>query len=343
MHKTLTHILAALSLLLMTVSVASCESIYDDDLQPCPVGLQLRFIYDYTLEGGNSFPTQVDCMTLHVYDATGKYVRTVTETTDALKSENYRMTLDLPAGKYRLIAYGGLECDEASFVHTQHPKDYADAHDTEIGLALHQDCLKKDHPRAKLHDLFYGSLDVTVKDSTDYTPHTVKMMKDTNHFRILLQNLNYEPMDGKDYEFSIVDDNTLFDHTNDLVDNGEVTYYSWESGSIGTGIAAKNSRAITQVQLAYAELSTSRLMTKRSPKLIVKLKETGEEVINLPLNNYLLAMMSERYKDKYGKQEFLDRQSNWNMTFFMHDAHTWAKTRIVVNDWEVRVNEVSGM
>ncbi|MCM1291362.1 MAG: FimB/Mfa2 family fimbrial subunit [Prevotella sp.] len=338
MKKTLRNIAATATTFLAILMLAtSCESIYDDDLEPCPQGLQVRFIYDYTLEGGNAFPEQVDCLTLHVYDADGNYVKSLTETTDQLKDENYRMTIDLPAGKYRLIAYGGLECDEASFLHTYKPQSGSKDH--EIGLQIHPDCLIPHHAKGKLHDLFYGTLNVTVDNPVNYTECTVPMMKDTNHFRIMLQNVNYEPLDGKDYEFTIEDDNTLFDHNNDLVDNGNVTYTSWASGKVSTGIVDAETKAINEVTLAYAELSTSRLMTKRTPKLVVTHKESGKEIINLPLNNYLLAMASDRYKDKYGPQEFLDRQSNWNMVFFMLDNQTWFKTVIKVNDWDVRVNE----
>lgn len=333
MKKTCATLLVALP---AAVTFTSCESIYDDELEPCPQGLQVRFIYDYTLEGGNAFMEQVDCLTLYVYDSNGNYVRTVTETSSVLADENYRMTLDLPAGDYHLMAYGGIECDEASFLHDDAPAE--GQHFSDVTLKLHPDCLEEGNDKAKLHDLFYGAIDVTVDNPTDYTPCTVKMMKDTNHFRIMLQNLNYEPLDGNDYDFIISDDNTLFNHANDLIDNGIVEYTAWDKGSVGTGIVDYETRTVTEVKLAYAELSTSRLMTKRSPTLIVKAKDNGEEIIRLPLNNYLWAMASERYKDKYGKQEFLDRESNWNMTFFMMDGHTWAKTHIVVNDWEVRVN-----
>ena len=44
-----------------------------------------------------------------------------------------------------------------------------------------------------------------------------------------------------------------------------------------------------EVIMAYAEFSTSRLMLKNSPKLVIRRKADGGEVVNIPLNNYLLA------------------------------------------------------
>ncbi len=42
---------------------SSCESIYED-LDPCPQGLRLRFVYDYNMEFANAFPSQVECLTV---------------------------------------------------------------------------------------------------------------------------------------------------------------------------------------------------------------------------------------------------------------------------------------
>ena len=91
--------------------------------------------------------------------------------------------------------------------------------------------------------------------------------------------------------------------------------------------------------MAYAEFSTSRLMLKNSPKLVIRRKEDAGEVLNIPLNNYLLAFRSEFYKDM-DKQEFLDRQSEWSMLFLLDTDYRWLKTTIKINDWTVRVNDI---
>ena len=291
--------------LMAFLALTGCNAILDDEPEPCPVGLEIRFVYDYNLERANAFPAQVDCLTLHIYDAEGKYVTTRTETSSVLSDENYRMAIDLPEGEYRLVAYGGAECGKASFSHTAIPA--SGSKDTELGM---------------------------------------KMMKNTNHFRLILQHMTYEPLDGHDYEFKIVDDNTLFDHNNLLVDNGMVTYTPWDCGSISTGTgeipgdnASGNSSTITEVQIAYADLSTSRLMTMRSPKLIVTHKESGSELINIPLNNYLLALRSNHF-DWCGEQEFLDRKSDWQLFFFLDDPRHWNSAFIRVDDWIVRINDI---
>ena len=244
---------------LMLVSLSSCEKIYDD-LEACPHGVSLRFVYDYNMAYANAFPKKVDCLTLYVYDSEDNYVATHVVTADSLlKDEGWRMQLELPEGSYHFVAYGG----------------------------------------------------------------------------IVLQDVNSEqPVYGKDFTFSITDDNTLFGENNDLIANGKVTYVPWAQGNTFIGV----DNAGRDVVGAYAELSVSRLMTKNSPVLLIRSKETGEHVIDIPLLKYLMLYRSDLYA-QMGTQEFLDRQSEWSMLFLLDSEKRWVQTYIKINDWTVRLNE----
>ena len=44
-----------------------------------------------------------------------------------------------------------------------------------------------------------------------------------------------------------------------------------------------------------------------------------------------------------GDQEFLDRENNWSLIFFLDNNHNWIRTHIVVNDWIVRINDAEFM
>ena len=61
-------------------------------------------------------------------------------------------------------------------------------------------------------------------------------------------------------------------------------------------------------------------------------------MIDFPLKRYLLLLRGERYK--MGDQEYLDRESRWTLFFFLRSNDIWLNTRIVVNDWVVRINDV---
>lgn len=295
----------------------------------------MRFVYDYNMEFANAFPRQVDCLTLYIYDDKDNYVDTKIVTGAELQDEDYRMTLDLEKGNYHFVAYGGLACDKSSFSLLQAPA--AGSKRTDLRAAMDADCLTVPE-RRNLHDMFWGQLTLATADL--YSEGTVKMMKNTNSIRIVLQHVDGTPVKADDFDFEIIDDNTLFNYDNDLLPNGDVTYIPWAKGQAQTGVSIVGPDQVVPqpVEVAYAELSTSRLMTKNSPRLLVKRHEDGETVIDFPLNNYLLLMRSDRYS-KMGDQEYLDRESRWTLYFFLQ-AGIWLQTRIVVNDWVVRINDI---
>ncbi len=320
---------AALCVASMSFAFSSCENIYED-LDPCAHGVSLRFIYDYNMEFANAFPKKVDCLTLYIYDEEGNYVDTRVVTGPELRDESYRMTLDLAPGKYRFVAYGGMACEKSSFSMVRAPAAGSKYDDAQA--RMDEDCLTNPD-RKKLHDMYWGQLTLTTADL--YQEGVVEMMKNTNNIRIMLQQMNGDPVDDKDFDFEITDDNTLFACDNDLVSNGEIVYTPWARGQVSAGLMGNNKEVI----MAYAEFSTSRLMLKNSPKLVIRRKADGGEVVNIPLNNYLLAFRSEFHRDM-DKQEFLDRESEWSMLFFLDADHVWLKTEIKINDWVVRVNEI---
>ena len=316
--------------------VSSCGAVYDDEPY-CNQGLSVRFVYDYNMEFANAFPSQVHCLTVFVYDAEGRYVRTVTETDPArLSDENWRMPIDLPEGTYSLLAYGGMACADASFSFTEEPS--AGSPRTDMGVALKPECLTTPQ---NLHPLFYGNLEVASVgwNDTDYIEVTVKMMKDTNNFRILLQNADGTPVHSDDYIFAITDNNTLFDWQNNLLPAPEVTYDPWDFGDIDGGQTEEGTLSV----LAYAEFATSRLVTGSAAKLTITRKSDGRTVLSIPLIRYLLMLKSQEF-GYMGSQEFLDRESRWNMIFFL-DSTTggWITTSIVINDWVVRINDIGDL
>lgn len=319
---------------LQMITLAACDSFIYNDLALCDEGLRLRFVYDYNMEFANAFPSQVDCLTLLVYDKDGNYIETRTETAaEMLSDENWRMTLDLPAGTYRLLAYGGMACADASFAFDTAPD--ASLPIDGVGVYLKPECITAP-VGTKLHDLFYGSLEVTVpEESTSYTEATVKMMKDTNNVRIVLQHADGSTVDNTDFTFAVTADNTGFDWNNDVIPTAVTSYCPWTRGQAVAGIDVDSGK---EVEVAFAEFSTSRFMAGTGPRLEIRRAADGSEVLSIPLVNYLLLLKSQEFA-WMGSQEFLDRESRWNMIFFLDRGNNWLKTQIVINGWVVRIND----
>ncbi len=314
--------------------LSSCDA-FKEDLPPCPEGVALRFVFDYNMEFANAFPSQVDCLTLLVYDAEGNYITTRTETTEVLADENWRMTIDLPAGQtYHFVAYGGLECSRSTFSFVSTPA--AGSQLSQLEVAMNADCISAD-PGKELHPLFFGDLDLAVPTGAlDYTAGTVYMMRDTNTLRILLQNVDGSPCNVEDFKFTLTDNNTLFNFSNDVISTAEgITYAPYVTGQSSAGTNEDDSETV----LAYAEFSLSRLMENSGARLTISAAENGESVLSIPIINYLLLLRSQQFASM-GNQEFLDREHRWNVILFLADGR-WIDTRIVINDWIVRINNAA--
>ncbi len=314
--------------------LTSCNA-FNEDLEECPRGLRLRFIYDYNMEFANAFPSQVDCLTLLIYNEEGQYVGTHTASRPELADENYRMTVDLPEGHYHLLAYGGMDCDQASFHFVETPAQGTLWQNVEV--EMNSGYVNQPEGR-ELHPLFYGALDAEVEDTdTEYREETVPMMKDTNNLRVLLQHIDGTPVDCELFDFSLTDDNTLMNYLNQPMPTAPVVYSPWTRGQASAGLNPDGSEAI----LAYAEFSFARLVTQNSPTLRVSLREDNTEVLQLPLINYLALLKSDHYASMT-TQEYLDRESRWSMIFFLDEKNNWVRTHIVINDWIVRINHFNG-
>lgn len=327
---------------LSAVGLVSCDAIYDD-IEKCPI--EIRFIYDYNMEWANAFHNQVDCLSVYFYDEDGNFVmkESVTDT-DLLKDEGFRLRPDLEPGNYHVVAYGGMECEKSSFSHINTPAK--GSHFTDLHVKLDDDCLSKQE-RKRLHNQFYGVLDFTVNSNTP-TYATVPMMRNTNSIQIALQHVDGSPIDVNDFVFEIFDDNNNFNHDNSLLPTGEIKYTPWNTENRSTGIDG-TSRAGEEWSAALAQFTTSRLVytktdpTKTTPTTLrVSKVEDGETVFEIPLVNYMLLFKDGNVTNPDGvnisHQEFLDRENTWNFVFFL-DNNLWLSTRIIINDWEVRINQ----
>lgn len=322
-----------LCLLVAAFGWISCESSIYTDQSDCPRGLSLRFVYDYNMEYANSFPKKVDCLSLYVFDEQGNFVKQLTETRDVLSKESYRMELELDAGNYTLVAYGGLACDEASFSIPEFTTRAS--HYDELSVTLNHDNFTSNEA---LHDLFYGKLNVSLGEE-EFVEETLYMMKDTNNIKIALQQINGKTIAASQFTFEITDDNTLFDKNNNIVPQGGIVYSPWATGEDIVGSWEDND---TPVSVAWAEFSTSRIVVENNPRLKVTNRETGDVVFSIPLKEYMLLLKSELYADMQS-QEYLDRESEWSMVFFLDDGFRWIDIQIIINGWTVRLNNIEDL
>lgn len=343
-------LLGYMTALLSTSLLSSC-GLVRDDLPPCPEDLkkviELRFVYDYNMEFANAFHNQVDCLSVYFFDKNGELMwkETVSDP-EVLADEDFRVYPELASGDYRVIAYGGMDCENSSFFQTGYFPE--GTHYSNLHVQLDPTCLLNPE-KYRLHNHYYGSLDFTVNPDEN-TKETVHMMRNTNSIQIALQNeTQKEPIDHNDFIFEITDDNNDFDHDNTLTPTGEITYQPWSKenrSAVSDPDPSDPTITGSSFHAAVAHFTTSRLMIANpntkpvATRLNVKRSLDNSVVLSVPLVNYMLMFKhdgSGAGLDKMDDQEYLDRENSWNFVFFLKDG-MWLSSHIIINDWEVRMN-----
>lgn len=362
--------LSLLGVLCLAIGFSSCDSIYDDDPN-CLHGIALRFVYDYHMEpGANSFPANVDCINVFVFDENGNYVTQFKETTDILRSEGYRMEIPLDNGKYTIIAYGGMACEHSNFNLTPDWRSSeflgVNKDNLEVTLPLTDGVSKKQlhNIESRTGGLFFAQpLEVELTDddySTTYREETVYMMNDVNNIQVILQELEAPyTVNCEDYDYTIIDDNFVLDSKNEPIhvatEDYQPFYKPYATDNRVTGAAKNldsNGARLEEdenlpVQVACAELSTSRLFLNHwnTAQLVItsnKEKDSHgnpKELIRIPLIEYLMLIRGNGDSWIKTDQEFLDRQSRWTLMFFLQHGR-WVRTCVSVNAWIVRFDNI---
>ncbi len=314
-----------LSSALVCIATSACGELIYDDPEDCPE-YRVKFRYDWNMKYADAFAHEVKAVTLYVLDPQGSIVWSASESGEALAAGDYSMVVKVPAGKYDLLAW----CDADEFGTYSFGKGSLK---TDLTCSLNSKS-SGDAPAyvdTDLDRLYYGYLsaaDFSAKKGK--VTVTLGLKKNTNSFKVVLQHLSGAPVDCDKFDFSISADNALMDWDNSLLPSTEVEYRAWSvySGYIDLGTRSE------ALNVAIAELSTGRLVKGHSPRLNIRLKASGETVLSVPLIDYAL-LVKGRYNEGLDDQEYLDRQDEYDMVFFLDEADRWVDSFIYINSWKV--------
>lgn len=338
-----------LAILVGCWALVACDSMIYDDEGDCSINYRVKFRYDRNLKFADAFAHEVESVTLYVLDAEGRVIWQKTEEGEALAAEDYAMTVDIEPGDYDLLAWCVIK-DGTSFAI---PSSTV-CRELTCTLNRERDTDGTAHVRKDLDRLYHGYLaDQHFADTEGTYYFTVPLVKNTNNVRVVLQHLSGKPVDENRFTFSIEASNGRMDWNNELLPDERITYHAWltRSGTAAVkpdpavvpGITAaqaaieEQNRAVSSISVAIAELTTARLVMGDDVRLTVK-KDTGETVLSIPLIDYAL-LVKGNYNKAMGDQEYLDRQDEYNMTFFLDEKDHWLDTFIYIETWMVVLQE----
>ena len=340
---------ATLGLLLPSLLAGgSACSLINDDTGPCSPSYLVRFIYERNMKFTDAFPQEVESVHLYVLDAAGNVVYDQRERGDALKAAGYTMTIPVDPGNYRLLAWCSTN-DGNSYTLNAEPSGYssegskadawlacrinatadATAATGKAASFLTPDSVSVSHD---LDPLYHGILtDAELPNDASTHTLTVPLTKNTNRIRILLQHLSGEALDVDDFTFEIVADNGLMLLDNSVVSGNPVSYAPHHTSSGDTELDGIDGGVLS---VAMAEFTVGRLVTTDSPRLIVRERASDDVIISVPINDYILMVKGYEWADM-DSQEYLDREENYNFTFFLDERDRWLDAYVYINSWRI--------
>ncbi len=316
------------------IALSGC-SYLEEDLEPCPAYLQLRFVYEYHLKSGDAF-SEVNSINVWAFDGTGACVWSGSESGDVLRQPGYTMVTPLEEGTYDFVVWGGLN-DNGDFdlaTYTPSSKE-----ELEVKLRTEQrDGLNvsSSHLPGLYHGYSAGVTHTVDPLAPSITTHTVELVKDTNDFAVMLCNQNGNALDTKNFTVQInYADSWLAWNNSVMAQSPLVTYLPW-SYLYGSGEAEPQSKADDDnSSIILYELSTSRLLAEGGAYLDVYRNTDGKRIIHFPVIKYLLMERGARY-GHLGEQEYLDRRDDYSLLFFIDDDNDYNVASIIyINGWAV--------
>lgn len=312
-------------------ATTSCDNAIYDYEGDCSTSYQVRFKYDHNMKYADAFPNEVNSVTLHLLDENDNVVWKKTESGAALAAEGYTMTVDAPAGTYHLLAWCGDEDATTYTIGTDSRKEGLTA-------TLHRSYETRSdaHIRTRVNRLYHGYVESQTFPETEGThTFTVPLVKNTNDIRVVLQQTSDKPLDKDLFSFEITDDNGLMEWDNAVTRTEILTYHpAWVDNGSAEIEGEQDSRA-QSLNAVIAEFTTGRLMEdhRSDARLTVRRTDTGATVLSVRLIDVLLLVKG--HYNGMSDQEYLDRQDDYSIVFFLSDNMAWMNSYIYINSWKV--------
>lgn len=287
----------------------------DDDRSDCPTGHWLKLSYTYNMLNVDAASTQLKDITIFIVDQNKNLVEQMEIDSVTLHQNNCLIQLpSLPPAKYTFLVWGGLE----------------DKHYTCISSGVQYSCRNIGDLSHRISSLFYGRLD-SVHVGNEYKLVEVPLVKNTNTFSCILQSATKNRMTSDEFSMKLTARNGLLNYRNIPSDTTSVCYMPF----------AQESMDMENLQVVHAGLNTLRLMENDSTLFTLTHKPSGQEILNIPLCQYLL-LSRQAHAATMEAQEYLDRQDQYNLIFFLvpteNPQSPFLCMHMEVNGWRVRLN-----
>ncbi len=315
---------------IVPIFLLSCERI-KDDMDDC--GIYLEFIYDYNMEYKDFFAPHVPTVDIFVFDGQGKYLFTKHARREELTQGN-RMFLggNLHFGQYKILTVGGLT---GHFRVSDNKGDALVPGQTmldEVRVALNRTTGVVNH---EFSPLWVGKT-IEVDYRADLSVWSVNLVKNTNRFDVSLVEADHATGGRAGtvaYTFEVeTPEGAEYGHDNSPRLKEKVVYEPYD-------LVAGDEPG----ELSEGRLNTNRLMhgDEYGYKLVVRDVPGGNSLWEYDLMELLEEIKAGLYPgSSLSMQEFLDRQSEWNLKIRYKDKGGFVAVAIEVNGWIIWLNDI---
>ena len=338
-------------ILAAVISLTACDGFVYEKMKECKPSYKVRFVYDMNLKWADAFPSEVHSVNLYIFDEKGIFVKDYQEAGEELSQPGFAMDIDLQAGDYTFVAWCGLENEgttEESFTITKCVAGETSLDEFICRLNTERNSEFPAYSDSQLQFLYHGMIKVNIPEPTDNGEYiyTLPLIKDTNHIRIILQQLSGDDMDSDDFGFMIEAANGEMAYDNSLLGDVTVAYMPWDIQEGEAGIGKEDTRGLVYVDGVIADLSIGRMMASQENDVMLSIlnRRTGALIAKVPIIQYALLSKSyyeNAYHHSMTDQEFLDREDEYIMTFFLDKDNKWIDSYILIHSWRIVLHSYS--
>lgn len=305
--------------------------------EPIPVeesSVTLQFRYTYNVTGGDAFGREADRVQVWIFDENGIFLSQRQEE-GAHIDNGFTMDMsELQPGSYTFVAWAQETDSKEDLANFTFPSLTEGASTlTDLHARLNRE---ENICRTELNGLLCGTTEAEVTGGEDI--FTVDMMKCTNKLRIVLMPYRAgQHLYAEDYHFVIDGHNGWLDYKGDTYQEDPLAYEPYLQE-----LSEASDDEVEEGEINHAviaELNTSRMMYDQNPRLRILNNDTGETLLDLNLTWFLSLQAIGEHRSEWSDQEYLDRQDEFAMTFFV-DGDTFLMNRIIVNDWVLSLENV---
>ena len=304
--------------ILCVILLCNACSWVNDDLSDCPTGCWIKLSYTYNMLNVDAATKQVKDATIFIFDRDNKCI--ARQEIDSLvlhQNDSCMVKLPpLPAGEYTFLVWAGLA--DANYQYTP------------SALLLLRNEVGEQANR--ISGLFHGRLD-NVQISDEYSVFEIPLVKNTNSLSCILQSQSNTLLDANEFTLKLTSCNGLMNHQNHPCDSIPTCYLPYFQETV----------EMEGLQVVHMGMNTLRLMEKDDTQLTLCHNSSGCQIFNIPLSQYLL-LSQQAHAATMTAQEYLDRQDQYNLIFFLTSTPDPLKPYVClsmqVNNWMVRMSEV---